>query len=327
MVTRRTTLRASLLAIAVTISTALPGRADPLPSTMPQAGAAPGGSSPCSAGLKPLKKASDEFDKPLAKRWQRYDYARDDFYKSGELVFRPEMVEVKAGRLNLYIRDEPSDVDGDGTLEYPAGAVESTFAVPGASTRRASCVEVRTKGFAANVAGSNVWDQNVFSAVWLHDRPASFDKNPNPELDIQEFFESDKQHMALHTWESPPPPAPGTPASHTQVDNCRTGRSDQTVDPDGMIDDCRTDLAFGDLTTEMHTFGLRREIVETDGREAGLLTFYLDGQPTWTKEVSAGSPFVTEGRHLILSAQGNPPGGPGLSFPKVAEHDWVRTYH
>jgi len=280
----------------------------------------------CNSGLKPVSKASDEFDRPLDKSWQVYDFAVDG-RRSQELAYRPDMVSVRDGSLSLSIVDEPRDVDGDGSLEYPAGGVESTFDVPGAEPGRASCVEVRTKGFAANVAGSNVWDQNVFSAVWLQTRGPQYATNPNPEIDIQEFFEKDKQHMALHTWEAPPPPAPPTPAKHTAVDNCRTGREDQTVDPEGLVDDCRTDLTFGDLTTDMHVFGLRREVVELNGHEAGLLTFYLDGRPTWTKELPPDSPFITRGRHLVLSTQGNPPGGPGLAFPKVAEHDWVHTYN
>ncbi|TDD67496.1 hypothetical protein E1262_18750 [Jiangella aurantiaca] len=270
-----------------------------------------------------MDSASDEFDQPLGSRWRVYDVEEGD--RSGELAYLPEMVEVSNGVLRLYIRNDTPD---DGVDGYPAGAVESTFDVPGAGAQRASCVEVRTKGFAANVASHTAWDQNVFSAVWLATRPPSYDTNPNPELDIQEFFWVDEMHMALHTWESPPPPAPPTPTEHTAVDNCRTGRADQTTDPVGVIDDCHTDpLGLGDLTAAQHTYGLRREIATIDGQPAGLLTFYVDGVTTWTKEVSADSPFVTEGRHLVLSTQGNPPGDPGPPFPKVALHAWVRTYH
>ncbi|MGH3663192.1 MAG: hypothetical protein ACRDTQ_15205, partial [Micromonosporaceae bacterium] len=86
-------------------------------------------------------------------------------------------------------------------------------------------------------------------------------------------------------------------------------------------------LNAGDLTKKMHTYGVRREITQLGEKTAGLLTFYFDGQPVWVKELPADSPLVTADRHLILSTQGNPPGGPGLGFPKVAEHDWVKTYH
>lgn len=281
----------------------------------------------CNSGLKLFPPASDEFNHPLGQEWKVYDYSADG-RRSRELAYRPDMVSVQDGIMTLSIVDEPHDVDGDGTTEWPAGGVESNFVVPGAAPGRPSCVEVRTKGFAANVAGTNVWDQNVFSAVWLQTRPPSYDTNPNPEIDIQEFFEKDKHHMALHTWEAPLPPAPPTPAKHTGVDNCRTDREDKTVDPEGLIDDCRTDITgLGDLTAGMHVFGLRREIVQINGHLAGLLTFYIDGRPTWTREFPPDSPFVTRGRHLVLSTQGNPPGGPGLAFPKVAEHDWVRTYN
>ncbi|TDE09857.1 hypothetical protein [Jiangella asiatica] len=288
----------------------------------------------CNSGLRLVPKASDEFDRRLGSKWRLYDYYDTSLTtgtpgrRSGELYYRTDMVSMDDGTLSLSIVDEPEDVDGDGSLDYPAGGVESTFDVPGATERRASCVEVRTQGFAANVASHNAWDQNVFSAVWMTSRPPSHETNPNPEIDIQEFFWADEMHMALHLWESPPPPESPTPAEHTAVDNCRTGRADQTEDPAGTIDDCETEpLGDGMLTDAMHTYAVRREIVQVDGSPVGLLTFYFDGRPTWTKELPADSPLITQARHLILSTQGNPPGGPGLDFPKVAEHDWVRTYN
>lgn len=291
--------------------------------------------SPCNVGLRLDPRASDEFSAPLGHKWDVYDFdvtfrdtpeGFDIGRRSRELVYRPDMVRVADGVMTLSIVDEPANVDGKPGLEYPAGGIQSTFDVPGAQPGRPSCVEVRTQGFAANVASQNAWDQNVFSAVWLQTRPPSYAENPNPEIDIQEFFVSDAQHMALHEWTSPPPPAPALPTGHVGVDNCRTGRADNTVDPEGMIDDCMTELKLGNLTDDFHVFALRREIVEIEGRMAGMLTFYTDGVVTWRKEFPADSPFVTADRNLVLSTQGNPPGGPGLAFPKEAHHDWVRTW-
>ncbi|TDE09858.1 hypothetical protein [Jiangella asiatica] len=273
----------------------------------------------CASGLSKVDSASDEFDEPLDGRWRVYDVANGD--RSAELAYLPEMVEVSGGVLRLYVRADDPD---DGVNGYPAGAVESTFDVIGASPGQASCVEVRTKGFAANVARPGTWDQNVFSAVWLHDRPSRYELNPNPEIDIQEFIQTDQVYSALHTWELDS--ADDETPTRTDPDRCHTGKPDTSPVGEG-IDDCHSaSLGLGDLTASQHTYGLRREIAVIDGEAAGLLTVYVDGIATWTRQFPADSPFVTDDRHVILSTQGNPPGDPGPPFPKVALHAWVRTY-
>jgi hypothetical protein len=231
----------------------------------------------CSSGLSVLGSASDEFDQPLGDRWRPYDVHEGD--RSAELAYLPEMVEVSNGVLRLYIR---ADTPDDGVDGYPAGAVESNFDVPGATSTRASCVEVRTKGFAANVAAPDAWDQNVFSAVWLHDRPATFALNPNPEIDIQEFLQKDEVHSALHTW-TLDSSSDITP-TRADPDHCWTGVADNSPEGPG-VDDCHSaSLGLGDLTAAQHTYGLRREITQVNGQPAGLLTFYVDGVATWTKQ-------------------------------------------
>lgn len=266
----------------------------------------------CFSGLSRLDEASDEFDEPVGNRWRKYRTGSGDDQgdqQSGELFFRPRMVQHQDGKVRLLIGAE--DEEQWNRKGYPAGTIESTFDVPPATADRATCVQVRTKGFAADEVMPDGTEQNVFSAVWLHDRPARHELNPNPEIDIMEFFQKDEAHHALHKW----PVAEGAEdPEHVKVDKCRTGLDSEP-------------LGMGDLTQGMHVFGLRREIKTVDGEQVGQLTFYVDGKATWIKQLPAKSAYFTMPRHVILSTQGNPEGEGRPPFPKVATYDWVHAYH
>jgi hypothetical protein len=289
----------------------------------PPAESGPSARSACAAGLSKISRLSDEFGRPrLGPKWRAYDFADDpDFYHSKELRYRPEQVRLDGRRLRLRIAKgaEPKG-------KYAAAAVESRFDVPGPDPGRPSCVEVRTRGFAAETlvtgADGSPVDQNVFSAVWLHHRPATKPLNPNPELDIQELVRARRMHSALHKWIKKSKDAP---PRRTQDMHCYTN-GDEEVLPYVSTSRCR-DLTLPDLTRSAHVFGLRREIgVDEDGERVGILSFYVDQRLAWRLKMPPGNAYVRYRRHLILSTQGNPPGGPEGRFPKVATVDWVRTY-
>jgi hypothetical protein len=276
------------------------------------------------SGLTKVGRKSDEFGRHrLGQKWRAYDFADDpDFYHSKELRYRPAQVRLDGRRLRLLIAASGSEPEG----KYPAGAVESRFNVPGARVGRPSCVEVRTRGFAARTkvfdGEGQLVDQNVFSAVWLHHRPATRRLNPNPELDIQEHVRPRQMNSALHKWIKR---GKDRPPQRTQDMHCYTN-GDQDVLPYVSASRC-PDLTLPDLSRSAHVFGLRREIgTNAAGKRVGILSFYVDDRLTWRLKMPPRNAYVRYARHLILSTQGNRPGGPEGAFPKVGTVDWVRTY-
>jgi hypothetical protein len=130
-------------------------------------------------------------------------------------------------------------------------------------------------------------------------------------------------HGALHKWIRT---AKNEPPKRTQNMHCYTN-GDEDVLPYVSASRCRS-LTLPDLTRSAHVYGLRREIRENAaGKRVGILSFYVDDRLAWRVMMPPRNEYVHFDRHLILSTQGNPPGGPEGRFPKVATVDWVRTYH
>lgn len=271
-----------------------------------------------------MGRKSDGFGRHrLGPKWRAYDFKDKPagFYASDELRYRPEQVRLDGRRLRLRIAKH-----GEPEGKFPAGAVESRFFVPGAEPGRPSCVEVRTRGFAAKTRVRNddgqLVDQNVFSAVWLHHRPATIGRNPNPELDIQEHVRPRRMNSALHKWIKT---VASEPPERTENMHCYTN-GDEDVLPYVSASRCRN-LTLPDLSRSAHVFGLRREIrTNAEGKRVGILKFYVDDLLAWRLKMPAGNEYVRQARHVILSTQGNRPGLPAGPFPKVASVDWVRTY-
>lgn len=230
----------------------------------------------------PVVAASDEFDGLTldAAKWKKglwYD-------TSGVLAFKEENIAVSGGNLVLTARKE---VFNEKTYTY--GAVESLFDVPGVN----SYVEVRAKALHHNA--------NVLSAVWLQSSPLTSASNPNPEIDIQETFNSYGVVSTLHTWAiDPDRPAPTAENEyiHTQT----------------APNEFKTGV---DVSADFHIYGLKRS--------HGKLRFYFDGKLAW--EVAPSEPsFVNLPRHVVLSLEGHLGDPVDKYLPQSFLVDYVRTY-
>jgi hypothetical protein len=195
---------------------------------------------------------------------------------SGDFAFKNENITVSNGNLHLIAKSEKFK-----DKEFTLGAVESKFELPS----EPSLIRVR-----AELLDDTA---NVCSAIWLQSRPEVIN-NPNPEIDIIEYFQKNEMHMNLFTW-----------------DKDNTGNY-QHVDFNGNIFDYKKDIS-----SSYHIYGL--------ARINGQLRFYFDDRLVCIWNCPNTSFFVMP-RHLILSLEGHRH-QPNISMlPASFDIDWVRIY-
>ena len=195
---------------------------------------------------------------------------------SGDFAFRKENILVSNGRLYLTAKKEQYN-----NKEYTIAAVESKFDLPA----EPSLVRVRAKLLPDSV--------NVCSAIWLQSWPEVMN-NPNPEIDIIEYFQRNEMHMNLFTW------------------NKDSAGNYSHVDHKGNIFDYKKDMS-----ATYHIYGL--------ARTKGVLQFYFDDKLvcTWA---CPNSSFSTMPRHIILSLEGHRYQPRTSLLPASFDIDWVRVY-
>ncbi len=223
---------------------------------------------------KLLKGTGDEFNsKSLdTAKWQMglwYDV-------SGDFAFKNENITVSNGNLHLTAKTEKYK-----DKEFTIGAVESKFELPA----EPSLIRVRAKLLADTA--------NVCSAIWLQSWPEVV-RNPNPEIDIIEYFQKNEMHMNLFTW-----------------DKDNTGNY-KHVDFNGNIFDYKKDMS-----SDYHVYGL--------SRINGQLRFYFNDRLVCTWNCPNTS-FSTMPRHVILSLEGHRYQPKTSMLPASFDIDWVRIY-
>ncbi|KAF2862588.1 glycoside hydrolase family 16 protein [Piedraia hortae CBS 480.64] len=229
---------------------------------------------------KELRSAWDDFTGDWSK-WEDLSVHGYDF--TGQLGYKKSNIAFKNGNLVLTARKETVSNTKDGTKSYSAAGVQSLFDIPG----QPSYVEVRAKVLDENA--------NVLSAIWMQTFPVVADKNPNPEVDIQETFDYSNLISTLHTWPKPQL----REDDHDLVTSAKS--------PTGVVD---TSLAF-------HTYGFERR--------DGWLRFYFDRKLMWYVKPNIAS-FATMPRRLLLSLEGHL-GAPNDQFlPADYLIDYVHTY-
>lgn len=129
---------------------------------------------------KIINKSGDEFDgtTPDSTLWQKGLW----YSVSGDFAFKNENVTVSNGNLHLTAKVEQFN-----EKEYSIGAVESKFEFPEAP----ALIRVRARLLPDTA--------NVCSAIWLQTWP-EVERNPNPEIDIIEYFSRNEMHMNLFIW-------------------------------------------------------------------------------------------------------------------------------
>jgi beta-glucanase (GH16 family) len=195
---------------------------------------------------------------------------------SGDFAFKNENISVSDGNLHLTAKSEKYK-----EKEFTIGAVESKFELPA----EPSMIRVRAKLLADSV--------NVCSAIWLQSWPEVI-SNPNPEIDIIEYFQKDEMHMNLFTW-----------------DKDNAGNYEH-VDFNGNIFDYKKDIS-----AEYHIYGL--------ARIKGQLNFYFDDKLVCIWKCP-NSNFSTMPRHVILSLEGHRYRPKVAMLPASFDIDWVRIY-
>ena len=221
-----------------------------------------------------IENSSDEFigDDLNNNKWNKYLW----YDSSGVLGFNQSNVFIKNGLLNLE-----ADKFENNDSAWSIGAVESVFDVPG----QTSFIEIRAKLLP--------YKANVLSAIWLQSWP-SVQNNPNPEIDVHEYFFEKTISMNLHEWSK---------------------KSDGTYD---HIDYGGRHFQYDEILSDnFHLWGLER----INGR----IRFYFDGimLEEW---IVPDCSFVNLPRHIVLSLEGHN-GIPDNRFlPAVFQIDYVRTY-
>lgn len=221
-----------------------------------------------------LKDMSDEFNqnKLDTTKWKIglwYDV-------SGDFAFKKDNISVKNRKLHLTAKVEKFN-----QKEYTIGALESKFNFP----EETSLIRVRAKLLSD--------EANVCSAIWLQSWPEIYN-NPNPEIDIIEYFSRNEMHMNLFTWD-------------------KDEKGDyQHVDFNGQIFDYKKDLS-----DDYHIYGFER----SNGR----LKFYYDDQLVYDWE-APNSAFSKMPRHVILSLEGHRYTPNVKLLPSSFDVDWVRIY-
>lgn len=195
---------------------------------------------------------------------------------SGDFAFKNENVAVSNGNLHLTAKCEKFK-----EKEFTIGAVESKFELPA----EPSLIRVRAKLLADSV--------NVCSAIWLQSWP-EVTNNPNPEIDIIEYFQKDEMHMNLFTWDKD---------HHGDYKH---------VDFNGNIFDYKKDIS-----AEYHIYGLERI--------NGQLNFYFDDKLVCAWKCPNPN-FSTMPRHVILSLEGHRYQPTVSMLPASFDIDWVRIY-
>jgi beta-glucanase (GH16 family) len=223
---------------------------------------------------KGVSALSDEFNGNSldASKWKRglwYDV-------SGDFAFKDENTSVKDGNLQLTAKKELFN-----GKEFTIGAVESKFDMPA----QPSLVRVRAK-LLSDAA-------NVCSAIWLQSWPEVIN-NPNPEIDIIEYFFKTEMHMNLFTW-----------------DKDNSGKY-ESVDYKGQVFDYKKDLS-----NEFHVYGLERM--------NGNLRFYFDDKLVYEWK-SPNPAFSNMPRHIILSLEGHRAKPKTNLLPASFLIDYVRVY-
>lgn len=223
---------------------------------------------------KLLENSSDEFDgdKLDRNKWNTHLW----YDSSGSLAFDSSNISVKDGMLNIFAKQ-----NGNNNSAWTIGAVESIFDIPG----EISYVEVRAKLLP--------YKANVLSAIWLQTWP-TIECNPNPEIDIHEYFYEKTVSMNFHEWNK---------------------KEDGTYD---HIDYGGRQYQYEKtLSEDYHIWGLERI--------NGCVRFYFDGNLLEDWLVPDPS-FTKMPRHIVLSLEGHN-GIPNNKFlPASFQIDYVRTY-
>jgi beta-glucanase (GH16 family) len=195
---------------------------------------------------------------------------------SGDFAFKNENISVRNGNLRLTAKKEKYN-----KKEFTIGAVESRFDIPEAP----SLLRVRARLLPDTA--------NVCSAIWLQSWP-EVKNNPNPEIDIIEYFQQKEMHMNLFTW-----------------DKDSSGNY-QHVDFKGQIFNYNKDLS-----TTFHVYGLERS--------GDHIRFYFDDKLVcdWKAPDPA---FTSMPRHLILSLEGHRYEPHVDQLPASFDIDWVRVF-
>lgn len=221
-----------------------------------------------------LHEASDEFNNSYLDtlKWKRGLW----YAVSGDFAFKNENSFVTGGNLLLTAKKERFN-----DKEYTIGALESKFDVPAAP----SLVRVRAKLLPDSA--------NVCSAIWLQTWP-EVKTNPNPEIDIIEYFQQSEMHMNMFTW------------------NKDDSGNYKHVDFNGQVFNYKKDISL-----DYHIFGLER----INDR----IRYYFDDQLVcdWKAPDTA---FSTMPRHVILSLEGHRYVPNAARLPASFKIDWVRVY-
>lgn len=223
---------------------------------------------------KQIKIIGDEFngDKLDTTRWRKGLW----YEVSGDFAFSDKNASTSNGFLHLVAKTEK--LNGK---EFTIGAVESKFEFP----TEPSLIRIKAKLLPDSV--------NVCSAIWLQTWPELIN-NPNPEIDIIEYFQRNEMHMNLFTW------------NKDSVGNY------EHVDFNGNIFDYKKNIS-----DDFHIYGLERA--------NGLLNFYFDDKLVCTWQCPNAS-FSTMSRHVILSLEGHRYQPHVSLLPASFDIDWVRIY-